>query len=304
MRALVKTGGALKLRQAEDPIPASDEMLVRVEAVSLNRGEIRTVERAREGAIPGWDVAGTVLRSAADGKGPAVGTRVAAILRSGGWAELAAVSRRNAAAIPDGVSSEEAATLPIAALTAFRALSMIAPLMGRRVLITGGSGGVGRFAVQLAREGGAEITAVVSSERSEAVRALGAHGIAPSVEAAEGAFDLILESVGGSSLSAAIDRVAPDGIIVSIGNSSEEETTFNARSLYGKNGARIHGLLIFDEVDSGRIGPRELRHLMELIAAGRLKTSIGLQSSWTDFERVLEALRRREVEGKAVLSIG
>ena len=304
MRAMVKGAERLELREIDEPRPSSDELLVRIEAVSLNRGEIRTVAHAREGTVPGWDVAGTVVRGAADGKGPAEGTRVAAILRSGGWAEMAAVPHWGTAAIPDGVSPADASTLPIAALTAFRALALANPLIGSRVLVTGASGGVGRFAVQLARLGGASVTAVVSDARAEAVKALGAHETVATIdETGDQRFDLILESIGGRSLASAIDRVAPEGIVVTIGNSSEEETTFNARALYGKSGARVHGLLIFDEVSSGRIGPRELRHLMELVRDGLLETSIGLRAPWTEIEDVLHALRERRVEGKAVIAI-
>lgn len=303
MRALVKGVDGLELREVPDPEPASDEMLVRVEAVSLNRGEIRTVELAREGTIPGWDAAGTVVRSAADGRGPAEGSRVFAILRSGAWAELAAVPRGSAANIPEGVTPEQASTLPIAALTAYRALALAEPLLGRRVLITGASGGVGRFAVQLARRGGARVCGVVSPAREKAVRQLGAHSTVSSVAGAGGEFDLILESVGGSSMSDAIDRVASGGVVVSIGNSSAEETTFNPRSLYRKTGARIHGLLIFDEVDEGRVGSRELGYLCELVAEGALDTSIGWSGDWSEIDTALGLLRERKVEGKAVLGI-
>ncbi|MDX1583822.1 MAG: zinc-binding dehydrogenase, partial [Thermoanaerobaculia bacterium] len=165
-------------------------------------------------------------------------------------------------------------------------------------------GGVGRFAVQLARRGGAEVTGIASAERTDAVRRLGADATVRSADESDGEFDLILESVGGPSLASAIDRIAPGGVIVSIGNSSERETTFDPRALYRKNGATIHGLLIFDDVDSGRIGPRELRYLLELVETGELETSIGLQLGWSEFGVAIERLRDRAIEGKAVLKIG
>src|SRR5918997_1699089 len=109
-----------------------------------------------------------------------------------------------------GLQLGDAPTLPIAGLTILRAFDVAGSLLGRRVLITGASGGVGQFAIQLAEMSGATVTGVRSAEE------------------ASGAFDLILESAGGRSFAAAIDLVARGGVVVSIGNSSEEETTFNA----------------------------------------------------------------------------
>src|SRR5262245_17756357 len=136
MKAWIKRGGELTLAEVPEPTPASDEMLVRVRAISLNRGELRTAARAREGLIPGWDVCGVVVRPAARGAGPAEGARVAALLDSGGWAELAAVPVARAAVVPDGVGDDVAATLPIAVLTVLRALAVGGSLLGKRVLIT------------------------------------------------------------------------------------------------------------------------------------------------------------------------
>ena len=87
--------GRLILRDVEAPVPAPNEALVRVAAISLNRGEIRRSTTAEAGWQPGWDLAGVIEISAADGSGPAAGTRVVGFVRSGGWGELANLSRRN-----------------------------------------------------------------------------------------------------------------------------------------------------------------------------------------------------------------
>ncbi|HEX6086799.1 MAG TPA: zinc-binding dehydrogenase [Thermoanaerobaculia bacterium] len=292
MKAWVTAGGNLEMRDVPEPVPAGDELLVRVEAFSLNRGELRSVRRAVDGKILGWDVAGTVLH------GPRAGTRVAALLNSGAWAEMAAVPAAHAAVVPEDVPLDVAATLPIAALTVVRAFDVAGSLLGRRILITGASGGVGQFAVQLGALAGAHVTAVTR----RALPLAGAH-VVTTIDEAEGEFDLILESVGGASLAAAIAKVARGGVVVTIGNSSEEETTFNARTLYAKGGARVYGLLIFEELESRRVRASDLERLLALVQNGRLHAPIELRRPWTELPAVIEEMEQRSFAGKAVLTV-
>jgi len=302
VKAWQKRRGQLLLADVPDPTPAADELVLRVHAISLNHGEVRGAARAPDGSIPGWDVAGTVIVPAKDGAGPIMGARVAALLDSGGWAEKVAIPTVRAALIPEGIDFDIAATLPIAGLTILRAFALAAPLEGKRVLITGGSGGVGQFAIQLAALDGAEVCAVSSrAAQHEALRTLGAKDIATTIDAAQGPFDLILESVGGNSLAKAIELVGRQGVVVTIGNSSEQDTTFNARTLYAKGAARIYGLLIFEEVASGRVGARDLERLMALVRDGRLRSPISLHRSWTELPDTMRDLEFREYPGKAVL---
>ena len=305
MKAWRKQGGQLALAEVPAPVPAAGELLLRVLAISLNRGEVRGAALARDGHVPGWDVAGVVEAPAADGSGPMKGTRIAALLDTGGWAELAVVPVARAAAIPEGVDLDVAATLPIAGLTALRALALAEPLANKRVLVTGGSGGVGQFAIQLAAQAGADVTAVSSRrERHEELKRLGAGAVVASIEDAQGPFGLLLESVGGRSLAKAIELVGREGVVVTIGNSSEQETTFNARTLYAKGAARIYGLIIFEEVQSGRVGARELESLMRRVREGRLQAPISLRRDWSDLPVTLRELEQRAYPGKAVLRVG
>jgi NADPH:quinone reductase-like Zn-dependent oxidoreductase len=93
VKAWLKKDGHLALVDVPEPVPRADELLLRVEAISLNRGEIRSVARAPDGQVPGWDVARTVIAPAALGASPSAGTRVGALLDTGGWAELPATLR-------------------------------------------------------------------------------------------------------------------------------------------------------------------------------------------------------------------
>ncbi|HEV8193962.1 MAG TPA: alcohol dehydrogenase, partial [Ktedonobacterales bacterium] len=166
----------LAIREVEAPAPAPSEAVVHVAAFSLNRGEVRAASSAEAGTRPGWDFAGTVERAAADGFGPKEGARVVGMLEEGAWAERITVPTVALAELPDAVSFAQAATLPIAGLTALYGLERGGSLLGRRVLVTGASGGVGLFACQLARLGGAErVVGVVRSAEHEApVREAGA----------------------------------------------------------------------------------------------------------------------------------
>ena len=307
MRALLARPSAphgLELAEADPPQPSPDEALVEVRAVSLNRGEARYLPRREEGTVHGWDVAGVVDTAAVNGSGPAEGERVVGLVNEGAWAEQAAVPTARLAALPDEVSFEDAATLPVAGMTAVRALEVAGPLMGRRVLVTGASGGVGRFAIQLARDGGAHVTGVSSSaERAAGLAEIGADEVIAELEPEGERFDVILESVGGASLAAALARVAPWGTIVNFGNSSSEPTTFDVATFYPLPGAKLYGLRVFDELERNGSGVRDLRFLAERVAAGRLDTQIGVVRSWRDAGEVLEDLIERRVRGKAVLTI-
>lgn len=146
MKALIPTGRPEALVELADvamPEPAPGEALVKVEAFSVNRGEIFRLEDPRPGARPGKDIAGLVVQAAADGAGPAAGQRVAGHPEEGGWAEYAAVPAASLAPLPDSVPVTQAAALPLAGLTALRLLRTAGNVIGRRILLTGASGGVG-----------------------------------------------------------------------------------------------------------------------------------------------------------------
>ncbi|TGQ71012.1 oxidoreductase [Mesorhizobium sp. M00.F.Ca.ET.186.01.1.1] len=304
MLALVTSSDSasgLRLAEFDEPRPLANEALVSVHATSLNRGELRLLAIRPDGFVPGQDIVGIVERAAADGSGPAVGTRVAALVDQGGWAERVAVSTDRLAILPDGVSFASAATLPVAGTTALRTLRHGSDLTGQQVLITGASGAVGRFQVQLAHLEGGVVTAVAAARHDEDLRGLGAKQIVESIELAKGPFSLITESVGGKSLAHAIDRVAPGGIIVMFGSSSGELTPVGFRQFVpGHEGARLQ---TFAYYTSGSGIGADIASLLALVAAGRLETRIALTVPWTDIAQALDALRQRSISGKAVLTI-
>jgi NADPH:quinone reductase len=303
MLALVNTADAtapVAIRELADPTPAANEALVEVHAFSLNRGELRLIQTRPEGWRPGQDIAGVVVQAAADGSGPPVGARVVALTDNAGWAQRAAVPAHRMAALADEVSFEEAAALPVAGLTALRTLRHGAPLLGKRVLVTGAAGGVGHMAVQIAARSGAHVTAVVgSAERGRHLR--NAEAVVTGIDEAKGRFGLILEGAGGASLTAAIARIDAKGTIVIFGNSSGEPTAINFRDFAEHPNARIQSFSYFTSEPEERFAP-DLALLASLVAEGSLKPAL-VTSSWRDVARIGVELRDRRIAGKAVFQV-
>jgi NADPH:quinone reductase len=292
----------LELANVAEPEPRSDHAVVSVKAISLNRGELRRLERMAPGTISGWDLAGTVSWPATDGSGPKGGARVVGLKDVGAWAEEVAVPTEALAELPGEVSFEQAATLPVAGLTALRALEIGGYVVGKRVLVTGASGGVGRFAIQLAKLAGAHVTAI--ARRADGLAELGADEVLPELSAAGDTFDVILDAIGGPVLGAALQRVAARGKVISFGATVTEPVSYPTRELFARApGAELHGFYIFDELQHTRSAAPDLRRLADLVADGRLDCQIDLTISWTEAAAAVQALLERRVAGKAVLTI-
>jgi NADPH2:quinone reductase len=305
MLAVVNTpdGSApVAVRAVPEPIPAPNEALVAVHAFSLNRGEMRLFQVRPEGWRPGQDIAGIIVRQAADGSGPPAGTRVVCLNDWEGWAERAAVPSHRIAALPDSVAYAAAASLPVAGLTALRTLRHGAPLLGKRVLITGAAGGVGNLAVQLAARSGARVTAVVgSAERAKVLDGLGAAEIVTNIDEAQGRFELILEAAGGASLTTAIARIEAKGVVVIYGNSSGEPAPLNFRDFAEHQNARLQGFHYFTSEPEEKFGS-DLALLVSLVADGSLTPRI-VEHDWREIPAVGALLLARGLPGKAVFRI-
>ncbi len=307
MRALVAAPdapGAIELREVDEPSPRANQAVVAVAASSLNRGECTALRSAVDGWRPGWDLAGVVAASAAGGSRPAIGERVVGWVNGGAWAERVAVRTDHLAVLPSELSFEVASTLPVAGLTAAGILAVPGSLLGKRVAITGAAGGVGRFAVQLASMAGARVTAVVGRpERASGLEELGAAEVVVGLPSEGEPFELIVESVGGSSLAAAVSRLAHDGVLVTYGNSSGDPSTFDPRTFYRSGSPTMLGYFVTHELLRGRIGSSRLAALAALASEGRLRADVDMVVPWTDAASAIDALMERRVRGKAVLRI-
>ncbi|MFI6321181.1 zinc-binding dehydrogenase [Nonomuraea sp. NPDC050556] len=285
MHALVVSPHAtIELSEVPEPVPGPGQVLVEVHHAGANFGELRHTGHFPAGTIMGFDGAGVL----------ADGTRVVG-LGLGSWAELAVYPADAVAEVPERVSLADAAALPTAGLTALRTLRAAGPLDGRRVLVTGASGGVGRLAVQLARREGAQV--VAAAKRGEGLRELGAAEVVSEIHGAE-PVDVVLELIGGSTLVTAWGLLKPGGTLISIGNASGEPAVFPAYSTILMGPPRT--LRTFGDVDDPA---PDLAFLLDLVARGELSPQVGWRGSWERIREASDALLGRAVAGKVVLDV-
>lgn len=265
---------------AEPGEPSGDQILVRVDASSVNgtdlglrRGDLRIATVGRMPFVPGFDVAGEVLRC-----GPAVtafapGDRVLALLGhgGGGQAQRLLLEQGRAARAPSTVSSAHAAALPLAGLTALQALygkAALATRPGARVLVVGASGGIGSFAVQLAALAGAHVTAVTTAERLEFVTGLGADEVLDrrrdDVRTSGQRWDVVLDAPGRLSLAAARPVLADGGVLVSTRPLGPDLLRSAVPARWRRGPGRFAAVMT-------QARSQDLAHLTALVDSGRLR---------------------------------
>jgi NADPH:quinone reductase len=299
MRALIADPSApfaLRPATVPDPVPGPGQVLVAVHHASLNHGDLNDASSGRvpPGGVLGSDVAGVVELAAAGG--PPRGTRVVALAR-GAFAEYSAVDLGALAEVPPSVDLAAAAALPVAGVAALQALRAAGVAAGKRVLVTGASGGVGRFAVQLAARAGARVIASVgSAARGEGLAEAGADQVVVGLDGIDQPVDAVLDNVGGPTLVAAWKLLAPDGSLQSIGWSSDEPAVFPPYSTIGPPKS-LSSFLI--EGGAGEV----LATLLDLLAAGDLSVEIGWHGPLERAAEAAGALLARRVRGKAVFDV-
>lgn len=299
MRALVVDPGApggLRFGEAPEPEAGPQQVLVECRHLALNFGDVNGARNRPPGFVPGWDSSGVVVLASAGGAGPATGARVVTTMGSqGGWAERRAVDLDELAVVPGEIDLAAAATLPVAGVTALRALRRSGALLGRRVLITGAAGGVGRFAVQLAALGGAHVIASVGSEtRGTGLRELGANDVVVGLEGVTAPLHAVLDNVGGPQLVGIWPLLAEGGVVQCIGTASQQAATFT--SLVGMRRT-------IEAFTKGPHSGEDITYLLGLMQAGKLQVDIGWRGSWSRAGEAVDALLGRRVAGKAVLDV-
>jgi NADPH:quinone reductase-like Zn-dependent oxidoreductase len=308
---------ALRLEEVERPAPRDNQVLVKVHASSLNAADFETLGgglsarisgpfRPRN-RIPGSDVAGRVVAVGRNIKRLKEGDAVFGDLFMcgfGAFAEYVAVPEDALMRKPDSISFEDAATLPQAAKIALQGLRGKRPLKkGQKVLINGAGGGMGTFAVQIAKYYGAEVTGVDSARKLEMLRAVGAdHVIDYTREDCTRSgerYDLILDTVAHRSIFNYRRVMAPDGLFVLLGGS--RYAIFQALilgplvSIASKKKMGINPLKVNNEED--------LRFLLELNEKGKLLPVIDRRSPLSEVPEALSDLSKGLVRGKVVIAI-
>jgi NADPH:quinone reductase len=277
MRAIVydpSSPHGLRLGEAPEPQADDHEALIEVRAIALNFADVAFLaERRQPGEVVGFEAAGMVLEAAADGSGPAAGARVSGFGPAGGWAQRRAVNVDQLAIVPGSVDLGVAAAVPVAGVTALRALRALGSVVGRRILVTGASGGVGRMAVQLAGRAGAHVIACVGKpERGVGLLELGAAEVVVDLGDVAPVYGA-LENVGGALLAEVYALVEPEGSVQSIGMASLEPTTIDFEQARLRGGGRIEAFNVFSH--GGAFGG-DLAQLLKLVARGELDPQVGL----------------------------
>jgi NADPH:quinone reductase-like Zn-dependent oxidoreductase len=305
----------LRLVEVEKPAPKADEVLIQVYAASVNAYDwhLLTADiflvRLNTGLLkpkdgrPGADVAGRVVAVGADVSRFRPGDDVFGDIGSGGFAEYACAKEKQLALKPAGMSFEEAAATPMAALTALQGLRDQGRIRaGQQVLIHGASGGVGTFAVQIAKAFGAEVSAVCSPRNLEQARALGADHVIDytreDFSRSGRRYDLILAANGSRSIFAYRRAITPQGIYVMAGGSASQ--IFQALLLgprLSKRGGQQMGFL------TAHVSQKDLEFIAELYAAGKVKPIIDRRFPLQETAEALRYLGTGHARAKIVISV-
>jgi NADPH:quinone reductase-like Zn-dependent oxidoreductase len=310
--------GALRITDTEVPEIPEDGVLVRVRASSANPVDLYALtpvahlQRGRKPAIVGTDFAGIVESVGRQVTRYRPGDEIFGGVR-GAFAEYAAVAEDGAVARkPAGVSFEDAGTLAVAGTTALQALRDWGGVAtGQRVLINGASGGVGTFAVQIAKAFGAEVTAVCSTQNVERVRRLGADHVIDymrdELTHSRGAFDLMLDIAGNRSWSECARLLKRGGTFVGVGAAGVQHGRGGGlRSIRHFLDVRIRSIGSGKTVVTlflARLNLPDLEILGELVESGRVKPVIDRRYDVTRIADALGYLDEGHSMGKVAIAI-
>ncbi|MGV9302423.1 NAD(P)-dependent alcohol dehydrogenase [Nonomuraea sp. NPDC003727] len=321
MKAIVyeKYGPADVLRHTDvdRPVIGDDQVLVRVRAASVNAADRLVMRgspyiarawfglrRPRE-TVLGRDIAGTVEQVGAKVTGLQVGDEVCGEMDQRGFAEYVAAPEAHLARKPAGVTFEQAASLPVAGTTALQAVRLGQVGPGTTVLVNGASGGVGSFAVQLARTLGAQVTGVCGTRNVDLVRSIGAHHVIDhtreDVTRGSTRFDTIIDLAADHSLSAFRRVLSPEGVYISSNGTRGAVLGPLPRLLAVAVTSpflrqKLRGLIVRRSVE-------DLDHLAGLVAAGKIAPAITRTLPLAEAADALRLLEGRNAGGKIVLTV-
>ncbi|MDO4609589.1 NAD(P)H-quinone oxidoreductase [Corynebacterium sp.] len=322
MKAIIQTDPenprSLEWTETDTPVPGEGEVLVRVTASAVNRADILQARGhypppAGESGILGLECAG-VIEEIPEGVGAGgwqVGDEVLCLLAGGGYAEYVAVPVGQMMAVPEGLTPQEAVALPEVACTTWSNLVMVAGLqMGDVVLIHGGAGGIGTFAIQLCKRLGATVAVTAgSAAKLERCRELGADILInyreeefEEVMAERGGADVILDIMGAKYLDRNVKALAKDGRLVIIGLQGGVKGDLTIARLLNKRGS-IHatGLRYRDRADKARIVADTEDNVWPMVAEGLIRPTVHETMPLAEAARAHELLDSGEVTGKIVL---
>ncbi|WP_433274617.1 medium chain dehydrogenase/reductase family protein [Actinosynnema sp. CS-041913] len=321
----------LRLRRRDLPSPAAGQAVVRVEAsgVSFAEQQMRRAKYYDQPAfpfVPGYDLVGTVTEVGPGVDRALVGSRFAALTKTGGWADHVVLDAADLVPVPSGVDPAEAESFVVNGITAWRMLHRIAKVTaGQTVLVHGANGGVGSTLVQLARLAGATVIGTASPRHHDAVRALGATpvdyrkpGLAARVRSlAPSGVDAVFDHVGGPGIVGSYRLLAPRGTLVAYGTASTRDRQGSSRlpvlKLFGRlmlwnalpNGHRATFFNIWaGKRDRAAFRARlaaDLGAVLGLLADGKLRAQVAARVPLAEVARAVTLAESGTVTGKVVL---
>lgn len=312
------TPDVLTMKEVENPQPQDHQVLVKVHAASLNYGNLVLLKgepflaRFAFGltkpkyTIPGGDVAGRVEAVGKEVTLFKPGDEVFGDLSASGWgafAEYVAVPESSLVLKPAKITFEEAASVPMAAVTALQALRDKGHIQqGKKVLINGASGGVGTFAVQIAKSYGAEVTAVCSTSNVETARSIGADYVIDYKQEdftkKKEKYDLVIAANGDHSITAYKRVLKPNGIFVHVGGSGKQMfQTMTLGPILSISGSKKMSSFL------QRANKQDLLYVKELLEAGKIKPVIDRTYSFDEVQEAFRYFEKGHAKGKVVITI-
>lgn len=311
MRAVVyrKTGMSyvLENREVDQPLPDDNEVLVKVHAVSINAADYRSMRMGitTKRNIYGADIAGVVVATGKEATRFKVGDEVFGDIASrgfGGFAEFAAAPESLLAHKPSAVSFETAAAVPMAALTALQALRDRGNIQaGQKVLVYGAGGGVGTFAVQLAKYFGADVTAVCGHGNVDLIRSLGADHVVDYVSEDiiknTSTYDLILAVNGSQALNTYKRALSPGGALVVVGGAlTQVLKTMIFGGLMSTGGKKLRSV-------AAKASTADLDFIIKLVQAGKIKPVIDRRYPLEQTADAVKYLGQGHARGKVIINV-
>lgn len=299
----------LQIENIEKPTPSTNEVLVKVKAISINPVDMKTrlgksfyteFRQNHPKIILGWDISGTVESVGENVTGFKTGDDVFGMVNFPGhgkaYAEYVAAPAEHLAKKPTNISHEEAAAATLAALTAYQVLKRhVKP--GDKVLIHAAAGGVGHFAVQIAKILGAKVTGTASAKNIDFVQSLGADAIIdytkqPFENVAKD-FDFVLDTLSGETLFRSIRTVKKGGTIITLPSAG-----FTEEMVEAGNKNNIH--IAFEMVASSG---QDMKQIAQWLESGQLKSEVSQTFAFNEMQQAHTALETGRTRGKIVIKL-
>jgi len=309
-------GDELLMEEAPQPEPKANEVLIKTQAIGVNRADLGRRRTVGEGEqepprIPGLDVAGVVESVGADVTNWRTGDQVMALVR-GAYAEYSVANSVLTFRPPEGMSTTDAASLPCVFLTAWYAFQLAQLKPGETVLIHAAGSGVGMAGIQIANALGARVlTSAGSDERVERGRQLGAEaGVNYSTGNVTEALlrltdgrgvDVVLDTVGGAIFDATLSALAQGGRVVTVGGHSGQRSQYEDQDL-ATRGQWVRAMGVFNEAQED-VDQRGWAQMKSWFESGKLRTVVQEVFPWTEAKRVQELVASRGVFGKVVMEV-